>query len=91
VAQLPGLVSYWRLDDTGGSLADSKGSNGGKPVHIALGKPGLLTGSSDTAIRLDGTTSYVDIADSPSVDLSGAFTLGASIEPAAVDGKRQVI
>jgi hypothetical protein len=72
--------------------ADSEpAANDGTPTNITFGKPGLVTGSTDTAIGLDGTTSYVDVVDSPSLDINKSFTMGALVEPSAVDGKRQIV
>ncbi len=65
-----GLISHWKLDETSGSsISDSSGLNntgtfsGG--VVRAAGRVG--TG----AITLNGSTGYIDIANSPSLNISG--------------------
>jgi hypothetical protein len=57
----PGLVSYWRLDETGGTLAaDQLGANPGTYVNApALGVPGALLWDSDPAAAFDGGSQCV--------------------------------
>jgi hypothetical protein len=92
VLALPGLVSYWRLDETSGSVAkDRHGTNNGTYLGATLGQPSLLGGDTDPAIGLDGTSGQVAVADAPSLDLTGSFTLSALIKPSSVIGKHQIV
>lgn len=93
VLALPGLIAYWRLDETDGGVArDLHGGNDGiYRSGVALGHPGLLVGDPDPAIALDGDAgSFVQVPYHPALDLS-TFTLAALVQPAATDGPRQVL
>lgn len=81
---------YWPLDDTGSTEQDSSGnSNTGHDVGTVIhGVPGALAGSADTAVQLDG--GYIDVPNSPTVALSGPFTLEAWIKTTA-PGQQQGI
>lgn len=71
-------VSYWRFGEGAGATAiDSVGSNPGAYVASpTLGVAGAITGDPDTAVTLNGTTQYVTVADSASVDLGdGPFSI----------------
>jgi hypothetical protein len=92
VLSLPGLVSYWRLDETSGTVAkDQHGTNNGTYLGATLGAPSLLGGDIDPAILLNGTSGQVAIADASSLDLTGSFTLSALVKPSSVTGKHQII
>jgi hypothetical protein len=74
-------VSYWRLGEASGtSAADVRGSNPGTYQNGAvLAQPGVLAGDADTSTSFDGSNDYVSVADSPSVSITGPFTLEAWI------------
>jgi concanavalin A-like lectin/glucanase superfamily protein len=77
-------ISYWRLDETSGSVAgDQRVANPGTFVGgLVLGVPGLIaTDRADTAIGLDGTSGDVRIGQAGTLNLSNAMTLEAWIEP----------
>lgn len=81
LAQEPGLVGHWTMDETTGlTAADSSG----------LEQAGTLTNTSGTiwvpgrvngALALDGVDDLVTIADSDALDLGNTFTLAAWIHP----------
>ena len=58
-----GLNGYWRLGDASGTVvADLAGGHPGAVAGGAvLGSPGLLTGDTNTALRLNGTTGSVSL------------------------------
>jgi beta-N-acetylglucosaminidase-like protein/concanavalin A-like lectin/glucanase superfamily protein/glycosyl hydrolase family 20/hyaluronidase-like protein len=95
-ASYPSLVlgarpsGYWRLDDAGATEADASGNgNSGHDVGpVVHGQPGALAGSGDTAVQLDG--GYVDVPNSPTVALSGPFTIEAWVKT-TVTGQQQGI
>ncbi len=62
-----GLLSYWRLGESSGSTAvDSKDSNNGTYTGgFTLGKPGAITGDSNTSVRLDGSSGYLSTPANP--------------------------
>ncbi|HEY2766808.1 MAG TPA: PKD domain-containing protein [Solirubrobacteraceae bacterium] len=51
----PGLLHYYRLDETAGStIADSKGNSPGTLFEATFGVPGAVNGDSDTAVEFAG-------------------------------------
>lgn len=89
VLSTPGLVSYWRLNETAGTTAaDLYGSNPGTYVNgPVLGGPGLLTTDSDLAPTFDGSNDYVNVVDNGSLDFSGTspMSIEAWVRPSVVD------
>jgi hypothetical protein len=78
-----GPLAYYRLDDTVGShvAADTAGHNDGTyDGNARLGAPGLLVGSTDTAVWFDGSSSV----HTPIVP-AGDFTLEALVRLDAID------
>ena len=64
--------SYWRLDESSGSTAADASNNGNTGAYgtgVALGTPGALPGTADTAVTLDGasdgTVSATDATATP--------------------------
>lgn len=78
VADTPGLVAYWRLDETSGTeAADSAGQGRAATIApgVALGAPGLL-GETDSGILLNGSDdAYVDVGDVFDFAAGEPFTL----------------
>ena len=73
----PGMVSYWKFDEGSGTIAyDSVNENQGL-IHGAT----WTTGRVDAALSLDGVDDYIEVADSPSLDITDAITLEAWIRP----------
>jgi hypothetical protein len=59
-------VAYWRLGEAGGLEAFDCGANGYNGTYHgtpAFRQPGAINGDPDTAIKLDGKGSYVEITD----------------------------
>ena len=68
-------VAYWRLDDTGASIADAVGPHVGTLSGTATqGVPGALGGGTDKAIDFDGSTASVNV---PISALGPTWTLEA--------------
>jgi len=68
-----GLVSHWRFDEGGGSIAyDSAGSNDGA-VYGAEWVDGVLGG----ALEFDGVNDHVDVPSAPELKLNSAGTVSA--------------
>jgi hypothetical protein len=84
----PGLIDYWRLNETAGNMLDSKGANPGTTVGASMtrGVTGLLSNDADKAISGagSGTTSYVNIPASASMDVTNKLTLELWIKPSAI-------
>jgi chitodextrinase len=88
---MPGLVGYWRLDETGGAVAaDTSGSgNHGE----ARGNPARVAGRIGGAFTFDGIDDHVSIDDTAVLDeaVSDSFTCtgwvrAASVPPATTTG-----
>ncbi|MBD3184031.1 T9SS type A sorting domain-containing protein [Candidatus Poribacteria bacterium] len=74
----PGMVSYWKFDDTSGTTAeDSADSNPGTVRGAAW-----TTGISNGALQFDGVDDAVIVPDANNLDVTTHFTLEAWINPA---------
>jgi hypothetical protein len=84
-------VAYWRLGESEGRDARDSSGNGHKGVYQGspvLGERGAIRGDANTAIKLDGKRSYVEIADHKdfSQPTSGkGLTVEAWIRPDVLD------
>lgn len=66
----PGLVSYWRLGESSGHPQDSFGTNHATgETAITYGARGAIVRDSNTALSLNGSTSYVSVPDNATLDL----------------------
>ena len=77
-------VSYWRLDETSGTVAgdETVANPGAFAGATALGAPGLIPSDpASTAIGFDGASADVRIGQSGSLNLTTAMTLEAWIRP----------
>ncbi len=80
-------LSYWRLDETSGSVAgDQRVANPGTYVGATtLGAPGLIPGeTANTAVGFDGHSGDVRIGQAGALDFSTAMTLEAWISPTSL-------
>ena len=73
------LVAYWKFDEgTGTTTADASGNgNTGTLVNT----PRWSTGIAGNALYFDGVSNNVLVADSPSLDFPGPYTLSAWVNP----------
>lgn len=73
----PTPLGYWRLGETSGTTAvNVMGTNNGSYVNSpVLTAPGALAGDSDTGVSLNGTSQYVNVADSASLDTGNSFAV----------------
>jgi concanavalin A-like lectin/glucanase superfamily protein len=73
-----GLVSYWRLDETGGTVAGDKlGANPGAYDGPWLGAHGLIPTDSDTAAGFNGVSDRVVVPADGSLSPTGALSIEA--------------
>ena len=86
-------ISYWRLDETGGTTAaDSTGNNPGTITGgVVLGVSGALSSESDNAMVFDGSTGYISVADNANLDIANDFTLEAWARPSSLSGADRVV
>jgi hypothetical protein len=81
-AAIPGLVGWWKLDETAGSIASDASGNGHDGA--LKGSPSWVAAKTGNGIRLDGTTQYVDIPDSPTLRLEGSWTIATWVQLSAL-------
>ena len=88
-----GPLSYWRLGEaTGTTAGDSAGSNtGALRGGVTLGAPGALAGDADPSMTFDGTTGYVSVANSASLNPTGDLTVEAWAKPGLLDSKTRAV
>ena len=78
-----GMVSYWKFDEGIGVIAgDSVGANDGTLIN----GPVWTTGQVDGALSFDGVNDYVEVPNSPSLDITGAITLSGWIKVNSLSG-----
>ena len=74
-----GLAAYWKLDEGSGStVVDSSGNSNSGTVK---GSAVWTGGKSGKALSFDGVDDFVEVVDSPVLDLSETYTLEAWIFP----------
>jgi acid phosphatase type 7 len=83
-----GLVGYWRLGESSGTLAcDSKGVNNGSYVGgVTLAQPGALANDPDTAVRLNGSDGWVQVPTNASLNVGDHFTIEAWVKRGLAGG-----
>ncbi len=75
----PNLVACWPMDEGSGSVvidATSFGNDGS-----ITGSPAWVAGQNGQALNLSGTSQYVIVPDSNSLDATNAITLAAWVKP----------
>jgi hypothetical protein len=77
-----GPAGYWRLNETGGTIAYDSSDNGHHGTYCgnpSLGEPGV---DGSQGVRLNGVDQYIQIADDAwSQPTTGALTVVAWIQP----------
>jgi fibronectin type 3 domain-containing protein len=78
----PGVIGYWRLGEASGTVAcDSKGANNGTyQSGTTLGQVGALTNDPDTAVAFNGSSGFVQVPYSSSLNVGDVFTVEAWIK-----------
>jgi hypothetical protein len=95
-----GPVGWWKLDECQGSTAnDSSGignsgsiSIGGSGSNTAAGTCSTAstawgvgsTGKQNSSMNFDGNGDYIEVADNPSLNLTGSFSLSTWVKPQAL-------
>jgi Concanavalin A-like lectin/glucanases superfamily/Bacterial Ig domain len=78
-----GLVSWWRAE---GNTLDQMNVNNGLPV----GPVSYISGEVGQTFSFNGTSSYVSISNSPSLNPTGAFSIEGWIYPTQ-DGNQKIL
>jgi len=69
------LVGHWRFDEGSGTIAyDSSGNGNDGTLEV---NPQWVAGKIAGALQFDGTDDYVEVPDSPSLDITDAITIAA--------------
>ena len=84
----PCPVSWWSADEVAGDKAfDKIGSNHG----TMLGGLTTVPGQVGNAFNFDGLDDGIEVPDSPSLDITGNFTIEAWILPSELDGANAIL
>ncbi|MGD0028115.1 MAG: LamG domain-containing protein [Candidatus Bathyarchaeia archaeon] len=81
----PGLVGWWRFDETSGAVASDNTTNGNNGILQGSPPPSWVTGKYGNALQFDGSHNYVQIPDSASLKPAN-ITITAWINPTSVTG-----
>lgn len=74
-----GLVGYWKFDEGSGTTAnDSSGYNNHGTLY---NDPAWIKGKIGKALNFDGVDDYVNVPDSPSLDITNNLTVEAWVYP----------
>lgn len=76
---LTNLISYYKCDEnTGTTVGDSAGSNTGTTNGLS---PWTSSGKINSGLSFNGSTNYVSVANDASLQITGAFTIQAWVNP----------
>ncbi|MDB6066279.1 MAG: hypothetical protein JWR26_2487 [Pedosphaera sp.] len=83
-----GLVGYWAFDEASGGFAvDGSGSgNAGNIINATR-----VVGQTGGALSFNGSSSWVDITNKPSLNFTGPITLAAWIKPSSSGGIQNIL
>ena len=87
VGQDDGLVAHWPLD---GNASDASG-NGNHGMTRGVTPTADRFGKANGAYHFDGTSSFICIPNSPSLDITGNITMSAWVKLASADSVVSVI
>jgi hypothetical protein len=88
-----GLVAYFRLGEAAGSTVacPSAGSATGSYANgISLGQPGAIAADPDTAAAFNGSSGYVSVPASSSLNVADDFTIEAWVKRGALGGYQAI-
>jgi hypothetical protein len=78
-----GLVGYWKLDEGAGTIAyDSSGYDNDGTIYGAI----WVNGKHGKALSFDGEDDYVEVPDSPTLDIENEITIAAWIKINSLPG-----
>jgi hypothetical protein len=79
---LTGLVSYWKLDESSGTLDDAHGSNDGTSSNLTYS----ATGKINTAVSFNGSSSYIGFGNPTNLRLTTAGAISCWVYAADTAG-----
>ena len=84
-----GMVAGWNFDENGGTIAADVTSNGNTATLV--NGASWVTGKNGSGIKLNGSTQYLSVLNSPSINISGsALAFSAWVNPVSSSGDRVV-
>jgi hypothetical protein len=88
-----GLVGYWSFDEgTTTIAADHSGNkNTGTLSAFVSAKPTWVSGKHGKALNFDGSSAYVSVPNSSSLNITGSITISTWIKPSSVSTDQKVI
>jgi len=89
--ELAGLAGWWKLDEADGTKAADSSGNGHNATLRGNAKWQPAGGKVGGAIALDGSGSYLEVADESAFDFTAGVTVSAWIRPNAFDKPWQAI
>ena len=90
VKGLYGVVGYWKLNETSGTVA-ADSTNAGNTGTYTNGPLINQSGIKDTAANFDGTDDYVAVPDSASLKATDAVTMAAWVRPTSSTNVDRII
>ena len=82
-----GLAGWWRFDEGNGSTTADSSGNGNTGTLVA--SPPWITGKYGDALSFNGSTQYVSVPNSSSLNIAGAITLAACVYPTSCTAGQQ--
>jgi Concanavalin A-like lectin/glucanases superfamily len=84
------LMAWWRLDEGAGTTAFDASANGNDATF--QGAPTWVAGQLGGALKFNGSSDYLAVPDSTSLDINGdQLSIAAWINPDAVNGARHIV
>ncbi len=90
ISELSGLVAYWKLDESSGTVAVDSSPNGNDGTYTN-GVTLFQTGQVDQAAEFDGSDDYVGVPDDPTLQMDDVFSLSMWIRPDSSSNIDQMI
>jgi hypothetical protein len=87
-------IGYWRLGETSGTTATDLSAfenHGTYTGSFIQGKPGIISGDSNTSTQFDGSTSYVSMGNVTALNNLSTVTLSAWIKPTNFTSRGTVV
>jgi trimeric autotransporter adhesin len=77
------IIAYWKLDESSGNAADSKGSNTGTNTNVTYGASKINNGA-----VFNGTNAYLTCTRISALESVGAFTISGWFKQTTIDQSR---
>ena len=88
MCQSPGLVAYWKFDESDGTAVSD--SSAYKNTGTVYNNPIRVIGKFNSSLQFNGSN-YVEVPDSASLDLSSQVTIAAWINPSSISVYNRIV